>query len=147
HPARATPAAVPRLRLRVQARRRRRPAAGQRRTTSRIAVPGQRHSATRSPSATMTRRGLVTVAAIALAVALIAGAVFLVRQVFFAPTTITAYFPTATSIYPGDDVRISGVKVGKIDSIVPEGTQTKMTLKVDRDVPIPADAKAVVVAQ
>jgi phospholipid/cholesterol/gamma-HCH transport system substrate-binding protein len=95
----------------------------------------------------MNRRGLVTVAAIALAVALIAGAGFLVRQIFFAPTTITAYFPTATSIYPGDDVRISGVKVGKIDSIVPEGTQTKMTLKIDRDVPIPADAKAVVVAQ
>jgi virulence factor Mce-like protein len=95
----------------------------------------------------MNRRGLFTIAAIALAIALIAGAVFLVRQVFFAPTTITAYFPTATSVYPGDDVRISGVKVGKIDSIVPQGTQTKMTLKVDRDVPVPADAKAVVVAQ
>ena len=39
------------------------------------------------------------------------------------------------------------MKVGKIDSIKPEGTQTKMTLKVDRDVPIPADAKAVIVAQ
>jgi phospholipid/cholesterol/gamma-HCH transport system substrate-binding protein len=95
----------------------------------------------------MNRKGLVTLAAIALAVALVAGAAFLVRQVFFGPTTITAYFPTATSIYPGDEVRVSGVKVGKIDSIKPDGTQTKMTLKVDRDVPIPADAKAVVVAQ
>ena len=76
-----------------------------------------------------------------------AGAAFLVRQVFFGPNTITAYFPTATSIYPGDEVRVSGVKVGKIDSITPEGTQTKMTLKVDRDVPVPADAKAVIVAQ
>ena len=46
---------------------------------------------------------------------LVAGAAFLVRQVFFGPNTITAYFPTATSIYPGDDVRVSGVKVGKID--------------------------------
>ena len=79
--------------------------------------------------------------------ALVAGAVFLVRQVFFGPNTITAYFPTATAIYPGDEVRVSGVKVGKIDSIEPEGTQTKMTLKVDRDVPVPADAKAVIVAQ
>ena len=42
---------------------------------------------------------------------------------------------------------MSGVKVGKIDSITPEGTQTKMTLKVDRGVPVPADAKAVIVAQ
>ena len=95
----------------------------------------------------MNRRRLATVAAIALAVALVAGAVFLVRHAFFGTNTITAYFPTATAIYPGDEVRVSGVKVGKIDSIEPEGTQTKMTLKVDHDVPVPADAKAVIVAQ
>jgi virulence factor Mce-like protein len=95
----------------------------------------------------MNRKRLVTVAAVVLAAVLVAGATFLVHQVFFGPNTITAYFPTATSIYPGDEVRISGVKVGKIESITPEGTQAKMTLKVDRDVPIPADAKAVIVAQ
>ncbi len=93
------------------------------------------------------RKRLAAIAAIALAVALVAGAVFLVRQVFFGPNTITAYFPTATAIYPGDEVRVSGVKVGKIDAITPEGTQAKMTLKVDRDVPVPADANAVIVAQ
>jgi len=95
----------------------------------------------------MNRKPLVTVAAVALVALLVAGTVFLVRQVFVKPTTITAYFPTATSIYPGDEVRVSGVKIGKIDSITPEGTQTKMTLKVDHGVPIPADAKAVIVAQ
>src|SRR5215207_10471535 len=94
-----------------------------------------------------TRRRLATWVAVLLAVVLVAGAVFLVRQVLFGPKTITAYFPTTTAIYPGDEVRVSGVKVGKIDSIEPEGTQTKMTLKVDHDVPIPADAKAVIVAQ
>lgn len=93
------------------------------------------------------RKRLVAIAAVALAVALVAGAAFLVRQVFFGPKTITAYFPTATGIYPGDEIRVSGVKVGKIDSITPEGTQAKMTLRVDRDVPVPADAKAVIVAQ
>ena len=93
------------------------------------------------------RKRLTTIAAIALAVALVAGVVFLVSHVFFGPNTITAYFPTATAVYPGDEVRVSGVKVGKIDSITPEGTQTKMTLKVDRGVPIPAQAKAVIVAQ
>jgi phospholipid/cholesterol/gamma-HCH transport system substrate-binding protein len=95
----------------------------------------------------MNRNRLVTVAAVALVALLVAGAAFVVRQVFFGPTTITAYFPSATSVYPGDEVRVSGVKVGRIDSIKPEGTQTKMTLKVDGDVPIPADAKAVIVAQ
>lgn len=95
---------------------------------------------------TATRKRVVVGAALLLAIALIAGSVFLVRQAFFGPNTITAYFPTATSIYAGDEVRVSGVKIGTIASIEPEGTQTKMTLKVDRDVPIPADAKAVVVA-
>jgi phospholipid/cholesterol/gamma-HCH transport system substrate-binding protein len=95
----------------------------------------------------MKRNRLITIAAVALVAVLVAGVAFLVRQVFFGPTTITAYFPTATSIYPGDDVRVSGVKVGKIAAITPEGTQTRMTLKVDRDVPIPADAKAVIVAE
>ena len=94
-----------------------------------------------------TRKPLAVVTAVILAIALVAGVVVLVRQVFFGPNTITAYFPTATAIYPGDEVRVSGVKVGKIDSIKPEGTQTKMTLKVDHGVPVPADAKAVIVAQ
>ena len=85
-----------------------------------------------------TRKRLATWVAVLLAVVLVAGAVFLVRQVFFGPKTITAYFPTATAIYPGDEVRVSGVEVGTIDSIEPEGTQTKLILKVDRDVPVPA---------
>lgn len=94
-----------------------------------------------------TRKRVVASTALLLAILLIAGAAFLVRQVFFAPMTITAYFPTATAIYPGDEVRVAGVKVGKIDKIEPEGTQARMTLKIDRGVPLPADAKAVIVAQ
>lgn len=95
----------------------------------------------------MSRKSLITGLAVALAVLLVAGAAVLVRQVYFAPKTVSALFTSATGIYPGDDVRVSGVKVGTIESIVPEGTQTRLTLKVDPDVPIPADAKAVIVAQ
>jgi virulence factor Mce-like protein len=71
----------------------------------------------------------------------------MVRQIFFGPKTITAYFTSATAIYPGDQVRVAGVKVGTIKSIEPQGTQAKMTLHVDHDVPIPAEAKAVIVTQ
>ena len=39
------------------------------------------------------------------------------------------------------------MKVGKVTAIEPQGTKAKMTLAVNRDVPIPADAKAVIVAQ
>jgi virulence factor Mce-like protein len=83
---------------------------------------------------------------VVLIVLVLAGAGLLVRNTFFGPNTITAYFRTTTAIYPGDEVRVSGVKVGSIKSIQPQGTVAKMTLKVDHGVPIPADAKAVIVA-
>ncbi|MGE5694087.1 MAG: MCE family protein, partial [Candidatus Sericytochromatia bacterium] len=57
------------------------------------------------------------------------------------------YFTSTTAIYPGDEVRVAGVKVGTIASIEPVGTQARMTMHVDRGVPIPADARAVIVAQ
>ncbi|WP_232070666.1 MCE family protein [Mycobacterium lacus] len=89
------------------------------------------------------KRPMVAVVLVAL---IVAGAALVLRDTVFRPTTITAYFTTTTAIYPGDEVRVSGVKVGRIKSIQPQGTVAKMTLQVDRDVPIPADAKAVIVA-
>jgi phospholipid/cholesterol/gamma-HCH transport system substrate-binding protein len=93
------------------------------------------------------RNRLTAIGAVVLAGLILAGTALIVRDVFFGPRTITAYFTTATAIYPGDEVRVSGVKVGTIKSIQPAGTQAKMTLKVDHGVPIPADAKAVIVTQ
>lgn len=95
----------------------------------------------------MRRKGFGVATAAVLAVLLVAGGAFLIRQMFFGPTKITAYFTSATGIYAGDEVRVSGVRVGTIASIDPEGTQAKITLKVDHGVPVPADAKAVIVAQ
>jgi virulence factor Mce-like protein len=93
------------------------------------------------------RNRLAAVAAIVLVGLIVAGTALIVRNVFFGQKTITAYFTTATAIYPGDQVRVSGVKVGTIKAIQPAGKQAKMTLKVDHGVPIPADAKAVIVTQ
>ena len=86
-------------------------------------------------------------AAVILVGLIAAAAALIVRQTVFGPTTLTAYFTTATGIYPGDDVKVSGVKVGTIKAIQPDGTRAKMTLTVDHSVPIPADAKAVIVTQ
>ncbi len=94
----------------------------------------------------MSRLLRIVLAAV-LAVALLGGVVVVIRQMFFRPTSIHAYFTTATAIYPGDEVRIAGVKVGTIDSIEPVGTQAKMTLHVNRGIRVPLDAKAVIVAQ
>ena len=78
---------------------------------------------------------------------IVAGAAFIVRETFFRPLTITAYFPSATGIYAGDDIRVSGVKVGTVSSVQPQPSRAKLILHVDGDVPIPADAKAVIVSQ
>lgn len=95
----------------------------------------------------MMRRALRLITVIVLALCLTGGAALLTYRHFFAPITITADFQTATAIYPGDQVQVSGVRVGTIESVQPRGTFTRMTLTVDRRVPIPADAQAVIVAQ
>lgn len=61
-------------------------------------------------------------------------------------TEVSVYFADTDGIYPGDEVRVLGVPVGKIDSITPQGDQVKVTLHVDGGVDVPADAKAVIVA-
>ena len=96
----------------------------------------------------MTRNRVVKlVVAAVLVAALVGGVAVVIGQTLFRPTDITAYFSTATAVYPGDEVRIAGVKVGTIESIKPVGTQAEMTLRVDNGIRIPADAKAVLVAQ
>lgn len=95
----------------------------------------------------MSRKRIVVSMAIVMVGVIAAATLFLVRQAFFGPKTITAYFTNAASIYPGDRVRVAGVEIGTITSIQPDGTETRMTMHVDRDVPIPADAKAIIVAQ
>jgi len=80
-----------------------------------------------------------------LAAALAAGGV-LVYQANRPTKQITAYFRETIGVYPGSSVRVLGVPVGKVDAVQPEGTQVKVTLTVDDNVPIPADAQAVVIS-
>ncbi|MGC5255608.1 MCE family protein [Gordonia sp. DT218] len=94
----------------------------------------------------MTRHTRTTVIAAVLIVVVVAGLIVGYRQLT-RPTRIDAIFETTTGIYVGDDVRVSGVKVGKIAAIEPQGQTVRMELKVDHGVKIPADARAIIVAQ
>jgi phospholipid/cholesterol/gamma-HCH transport system substrate-binding protein len=58
---------------------------------------------------------------------------------------LTAYFSAAVGIYPGSDVRILGVAVGSVDSVVPQGERVRVEMSVDGDVPLSAGATALVV--
>ena len=59
---------------------------------------------------------------------------------------VTAYFTRSIGLYPGSDVRILGIKVGTIDSVVPQGDRVKVTMSLDDSYKVPADAKAVILA-
>jgi virulence factor Mce-like protein len=87
------------------------------------------------------RLGIVLVAL------LVAAGGVLVNAAVLSPRTLTAYFVKATAVYPGDEVRVAGVKVGLIESIEPAGAEAKVTMTVDREVLVPANASAVIVAQ
>jgi phospholipid/cholesterol/gamma-HCH transport system substrate-binding protein len=60
--------------------------------------------------------------------------------------TLTARFDRAVGLYESSDVRVLGVKIGKVTSIVPEGDDVRVDMTYDAKYKIPADAKAVVIA-
>jgi phospholipid/cholesterol/gamma-HCH transport system substrate-binding protein len=59
---------------------------------------------------------------------------------------IVGYFTSAVGLYPGDQIRIVGVPVGKIEAIEPRAEDVKITMSVDRDVKVARDARASVMA-
>lgn len=61
-------------------------------------------------------------------------------------TKLTAYFTSAVGLYPGDEVRVVGVPVGKIDSIDPRAQDVKITMTLDNGIQLPADAKALIIS-
>lgn len=59
---------------------------------------------------------------------------------------LVAYFDNSNGIFVGDEVRIVGVPVGRIDRIEPQPLQVKISFWLDDRYKVPADAKAVILA-
>lgn len=59
---------------------------------------------------------------------------------------LTASFPRTVSLYEGSDVRILGVPVGKVESVVPSGTDVTVRMWYDAKYDVPRDAKAVIIS-
>ncbi|MGV0793300.1 MCE family protein [Mycolicibacterium sp. XJ1819] len=92
-------------------------------------------------------RGARNLLAVALVVILAAGAIVLLRNVErINRTHVVAYFDNANGIYPGDDVSIVGVPVGKIESIEPQPERVKISFWYDSKYKVPADAKAAILS-
>ena len=95
----------------------------------------------------VTRRTVRT-AAIALVVLALAGGVFTLLKVnrSMHRTHVVAYFANTNGVFVGDEVRILGVPVGKIDSIQPGRDRVKVTFWYDGDYKVPAEANAVILS-
>jgi phospholipid/cholesterol/gamma-HCH transport system substrate-binding protein len=59
---------------------------------------------------------------------------------------IVAYFENSNGLFPGDDVRVLGVRVGQVDKIEPEPERAKVTLSVDKSVNVPAGVNAAILS-
>lgn len=60
---------------------------------------------------------------------------------------LIAYFPRAVSVYPSSQVRVLGLPAGNVDKVEVVGTQVKVTMSMDNDVPVPKDVKALIAPQ
>lgn len=70
-------------------------------------------------------------------------AVFLVFTSGGNSKQLTADFASANSLYKGGEVRVAGVTIGEIKSVEAKGDRVRVTMEIDGDVKVPADAKAV----
>jgi len=58
----------------------------------------------------------------------------------------TAVFTGVVGLYEDNDVRVLGVKVGHVDTVEPQGDLVRVQMLVDREIKLPSNAKAVIVA-
>ena len=59
--------------------------------------------------------------------------------------TVSADFSRAVQLYPGSEVRILGVPVGKVTAVIPEGNTVRVEMEYDDQYKVPADAQAVII--
>ncbi|HZU49424.1 MAG TPA: virulence factor Mce family protein [Mycobacterium sp.] len=90
------------------------------------------------------RRGLQVLVAAALVLILLAG-LYLIWPTR-ASHKLVGYFSSAVGLYPGDQVRILGVPVGRIDTIEPRPSDVKVVMSVPAELKVPQNARAVIMA-
>ncbi|MBH0776352.1 MCE family protein [Nocardia bovistercoris] len=61
-------------------------------------------------------------------------------------TVITATFDNANGVYAGNAVSVLGIRVGEVTDIQPRGSGVELTLRVDGDIRLPADVRAVTIS-
>ena len=87
---------------------------------------------------------------VVLATACMLSLIVAVAVVLRAPVThrihIVGYFANSNGLYVGDEVRVLGVPVGRIDNIEPQPDQVKISFWYDEKYQVPADVKAAILS-
>lgn len=102
----------------------------------------RRRDAARHESARRTRRwAIIAICVVAALVAAVG-----IAQLARGPEQrrVLAEFASVDGIYPGSQVRVLGVEVGRVDRIVPAGEAMRVEMSVDPEVQLPAEVGAVV---
>lgn len=95
----------------------------------------------------MTKRKWLTLGGVVLALVLVAGFALQARVIgSFNRFHVVAYFDNTNGLFANDEIRVLGVRVGRIESIEPQPERAKVTFWVDDKYQIPADARAAIVA-
>ncbi|BBX62566.1 Mce family protein Mce3D [Mycobacterium saskatchewanense] len=94
----------------------------------------------------MTSRNLRVGLAIGLGTILVAGTAAAATLPTADRTHVVAYFDNSNGIFPGDEIRILGVPVGKIDTIEPQPDRARISFWIDDKYRVPADVKAVIIS-
>lgn len=92
----------------------------------------------------MRKNVAVIIGAVAVVIALIASATIFLRS-GEEPFRVTAYFSRAIGLFPRSTVRILGVEVGRVTSVVPDGDRVRVEMDIKEGSKIPADASAIIV--
>ncbi|MGV0835211.1 MCE family protein [Mycolicibacterium thermoresistibile] len=94
----------------------------------------------------MTSQRARLMVSIALVSMLLAGLVVVLVPQTGGRVHVVAYFDNSNGIYPGDDVVLLGVPIGKITSIEPQPQRAKITFWFHDEYDVPADAEAVILS-
>lgn len=85
--------------------------------------------------------------AVALFAILIAGGIAVVHTADrMSRVWVVAYFDNSSGLFPGDDIRIRGVPVGKVDKIEPQPMRVKISFWYEGKYKVPVDAKAAILS-
>lgn len=90
-------------------------------------------------------RLLRATAALTAAVGLLAGTSACVGPLAEDTRTIKARFTDSVGVFPGNDVDVLGVPVGRVSKVRPQGTSVLVEMKIRADLKVPADVAALII--